>query len=248
MGRAPRPSGRRALTPTMYATGLRRVVRRGKRPAGGAWSGLVLVPAGLLCVNPCEKQGRHQDAASPPALPTAWAHGSFHYHTSCHNSSGLSYCTQLPALCDLTSPPPHPATLPPQAAQLVTEMTSCWPMMRPLILVLKLFLQQRELNEVYTGGIGSYALITLVAAFLQLHGSRRPRPGEGGGAGEEDGEGEEGEGEGGGRGRGRKRRRGSEGGPRAPPPLPGTAGAAARGSVSGAVEPGLGALLVDFFR
>lgn len=54
------------------------------------------------------------------------------------------------------------------------QLTGLWPMMRPLILVLKLFLQQRELNEVYTGGIGSYALITMVTAFLQLHTSRRP--------------------------------------------------------------------------
>lgn len=28
--------------------------------------------------------------------------------------------------------------------------------------------------QVYTGGIGSYALITMVCAFLQLHNSRRP--------------------------------------------------------------------------
>lgn len=53
------------------------------------------------------------------------------------------------------------------------EVISDWPMLRPLVLVLKLFLQQRELNEVYTGGIGSYALITMLIAFLQLHNSRR---------------------------------------------------------------------------
>lgn len=29
--------------------------------------------------------------------------------------------------------------------------------------------------QVYTGGIGSYGLITMVAAFLQLHTSRRPK-------------------------------------------------------------------------
>ncbi|MEW5299188.1 MAG: hypothetical protein WDW36_002227 [Sanguina aurantia] len=62
----------------------------------------------------------------------------------------------------------------PEAAGLVKQLTGLWPMMRPLILVLKLFLQQRELNEVYTGGVGSYALITMVTAFLQLHASRRP--------------------------------------------------------------------------
>eukprot|EP00798_Chlamydomonas_sp_ICE-L_P001683 gene1683-33079_t len=65
----------------------------------------------------------------------------------------------------------------PEAAELVKEFVGDWPMMRPLILILKLFLQQRELNEVYTGGIGSYALITMVAAFMQLHFSRRPKSG-----------------------------------------------------------------------
>ncbi|KAG1674852.1 hypothetical protein FOA52_015240 [Chlamydomonas sp. UWO 241] len=65
----------------------------------------------------------------------------------------------------------------PQAAVLVKDFIGEWPMLRPLVLVLKLFLQQRELNEVYTGGIGSYALITLLIAFLQLHNSRRPAKG-----------------------------------------------------------------------
>jgi non-canonical poly(A) RNA polymerase PAPD5/7 len=36
------------------------------------------------------------------------------------------------------------------------------------------FLSQRELNEVYLGGIGSYALLTMTLAFLQLHPSRQP--------------------------------------------------------------------------
>ncbi len=160
-----------------------------------------------------------------------------------------------------------------QAAVLVREFTGKWPMMRPLVLVLKLFLQQRELNEVracvharfsrpqptpfvrrrpprwawrppagesrhgdatpgalslarslfsspptlgealrhrhltcaqvYTGGIGSYALITMVAAFLQLHTSRKPKASAKGGGG---------------------------------------------GKGASLLEPGLGVLLVDFFR
>jgi non-canonical poly(A) RNA polymerase PAPD5/7 len=36
------------------------------------------------------------------------------------------------------------------------------------------FLTQRELNEVYTGGVGSYTLIIMIVALLQLHQSRRP--------------------------------------------------------------------------
>jgi non-canonical poly(A) RNA polymerase PAPD5/7 len=35
------------------------------------------------------------------------------------------------------------------------------------------FLQQRELNEVYTGGVGSYGLLTMIASFLLNHPSRR---------------------------------------------------------------------------
>jgi non-canonical poly(A) RNA polymerase PAPD5/7 len=45
------------------------------------------------------------------------------------------------------------------------------------------FLTQRELNEVYAGGIGSYSLIIMVAAFLQMHSSRRPPAAGGGGGG-----------------------------------------------------------------
>jgi non-canonical poly(A) RNA polymerase PAPD5/7 len=38
----------------------------------------------------------------------------------------------------------------------------------------QVFLTQRELNEVFTGGLGSYTLIIMIVAFLQLHQSRRP--------------------------------------------------------------------------
>jgi non-canonical poly(A) RNA polymerase PAPD5/7 len=47
------------------------------------------------------------------------------------------------------------------------------PPLRPLCLVLKIFLQQRELNEVYQGGIGSYALLVMLLAHLQMHPSKR---------------------------------------------------------------------------
>ncbi|CAJ2651380.1 unnamed protein product [Trifolium pratense] len=33
------------------------------------------------------------------------------------------------------------------------EAVAKWPQLRPLCLILKVFLQQRELNEVYSGGI-----------------------------------------------------------------------------------------------
>lgn len=37
-----------------------------------------------------------------------------------------------------------------------------------LIFVLKQFLLQRDLNEVFTGGISSYSLILMVISFLQV--------------------------------------------------------------------------------
>ncbi|KAL5989459.1 hypothetical protein ACLOJK_010351 [Asimina triloba] len=42
------------------------------------------------------------------------------------------------------------------------------PPLRPLCLILKVFLQQRELNEVYSGGIGSYALLAMLIAHLKV--------------------------------------------------------------------------------
>ncbi|GAB4823273.1 hypothetical protein N2152v2_010319 [Parachlorella kessleri] len=62
----------------------------------------------------------------------------------------------------------------PEAAENVRDLMDSLPPMRPLVMVLKVFLQQRDLNEVYSGGLGSYALLVMVAAFLQLHPSRQP--------------------------------------------------------------------------
>ncbi|KAK6946724.1 PAP/25A-associated [Dillenia turbinata] len=58
----------------------------------------------------------------------------------------------------------------PKAAEFIKDAVSKLPPLRPLCLILKVFLQQRELNEVYSGGIGSYALLTMIIAMLQdLH-------------------------------------------------------------------------------
>ncbi|XP_059661516.1 uncharacterized protein LOC132307704 isoform X1 [Cornus florida] len=58
----------------------------------------------------------------------------------------------------------------PKAAEFIKDAVSKWPPLRPLCLILKVFLQQRELNEVYSGGIGSYALlIMLIATLRNLH-------------------------------------------------------------------------------
>ncbi|KAJ9537672.1 hypothetical protein OSB04_030405 [Centaurea solstitialis] len=55
----------------------------------------------------------------------------------------------------------------PKAAEYIQEAISKWPPLRPLCLILKVFLQQRELNEVYSGGIGSYALLAMLIAMLR---------------------------------------------------------------------------------
>jgi len=45
-----------------------------------------------------------------------------------------------------------------------------YPNLKYLVLVLKQFLLQRDLNEVYTGGISSYCLLYLIISFLQVSG------------------------------------------------------------------------------
>ncbi|XP_027341411.1 non-canonical poly(A) RNA polymerase PAPD5 isoform X3 [Abrus precatorius] len=59
----------------------------------------------------------------------------------------------------------------PKAADFIQEAVVKWPPLRPLCLILKVFLQQRELNEVYSGGIGSYALLTMLMAMLRVSAS-----------------------------------------------------------------------------
>jgi non-canonical poly(A) RNA polymerase PAPD5/7 len=43
-----------------------------------------------------------------------------------------------------------------------------FPNLKYLVLVLKQFLLQRDLNEVFTGGISSYSLIYMTISFLQV--------------------------------------------------------------------------------
>ncbi|TRM59188.1 hypothetical protein BD626DRAFT_409309 [Schizophyllum amplum] len=45
----------------------------------------------------------------------------------------------------------------------------CPTAIRALVLILKLYLSQRQMNEVYTGGLGSYSIVCLVVSFLQMH-------------------------------------------------------------------------------
>jgi len=56
-----------------------------------------------------------------------------------------------------------------KSAALIKEYLNEFPCLRYLAMVLKQFLLQRDLNEVWTGGIGSYSLILMIVSFLQLH-------------------------------------------------------------------------------
>ena len=51
---------------------------------------------------------------------------------------------------------------------LLKEYSVRYPMMRPLTLVLKVFMAQRKLRETYSGGVGSFVLSVLVISFLQM--------------------------------------------------------------------------------
>jgi len=61
----------------------------------------------------------------------------------------------------------------PEAAKFIKDAITKIPPLKPLCLILKIFLQQRELNEVYSGGIGSYALLVMLMTHLQMHWSRQ---------------------------------------------------------------------------
>lgn len=60
----------------------------------------------------------------------------------------------------------------PEAALFIKDMVRRFPLIRPLVYILKIFLQQRDLNKVYSGGVGSYGLIIMVAVFLMTHESQ----------------------------------------------------------------------------
>jgi len=56
-----------------------------------------------------------------------------------------------------------------RSVELVKMYKKRFPALSKLICVLKQFLLQRDLNEVFTGGLSSYCLILMVVSFLQLH-------------------------------------------------------------------------------
>ncbi|XP_063984238.1 terminal nucleotidyltransferase 4B-like [Diachasmimorpha longicaudata] len=56
-----------------------------------------------------------------------------------------------------------------KSAELIKKYKKQYPVLDKLVMVLKQFLLQRDLNEVFTGGISSYSLILMTISFLQLH-------------------------------------------------------------------------------
>ena len=54
------------------------------------------------------------------------------------------------------------------AAALIRHQLQAWPVLRPLAYVVKQFLLQRGLNEVFTGGLSSYSTAALIISFLQV--------------------------------------------------------------------------------
>ncbi len=54
------------------------------------------------------------------------------------------------------------------STRFVKEAMQAWPMLRPLVLVLKYYLKQRGLAETYSGGIGSFLLCVMSLRALQL--------------------------------------------------------------------------------
>ena len=54
------------------------------------------------------------------------------------------------------------------AGDIINQYLDNLPGARELIVVVKSFLSQRSMNEVYTGGLGSYAVICLVINLLQV--------------------------------------------------------------------------------
>ncbi|CAE6379276.1 unnamed protein product [Rhizoctonia solani] len=55
------------------------------------------------------------------------------------------------------------------AGKIINNFLAQLPALRPLVFVFKAFLSQREMNEVYNGGLGSYSVTCMVLSFLQLH-------------------------------------------------------------------------------
>ena len=54
-----------------------------------------------------------------------------------------------------------------RTGNVICDLLSEFPALKPLALIMKYFLHERGLNETYSGGLGSYASTLIVASFLQ---------------------------------------------------------------------------------
>ena len=59
-------------------------------------------------------------------------------------------------------------------SEMVVTYCKQHPVATPLVTLVKYFLQQRSMNEPFTGGLGSYAVALMVISFLQHHGGFQP--------------------------------------------------------------------------
>ena len=55
---------------------------------------------------------------------------------------------------------------------LVTSLIDAFPELRAIYFVVKAFLKYKNLHKPYTGGIGSFVLINMIAFYLQMHYKR----------------------------------------------------------------------------
>ncbi|KAI8090666.1 hypothetical protein BDF21DRAFT_460094 [Thamnidium elegans] len=55
------------------------------------------------------------------------------------------------------------------SANMIQSMMKKYPGVRPISLIVKYLLAIRNMNEVFTGGLGGYAVVCLVVSFLQMH-------------------------------------------------------------------------------
>lgn len=56
-----------------------------------------------------------------------------------------------------------------KSIDLIKKFSMTYPPLKKLVIVLKQYLLEKKLNEVFYGGISSYSLILMVISFLQLH-------------------------------------------------------------------------------
>ena len=94
--------------------------------------------------------------AKVPIVKFVTTHGRFNVDISVNRSNGILSGNIINGfLCDM-----HPNNREGGKGSLA---------LRSLVMITKAFLSQRSMNEVYTGGLGSYSIVCLAISFLQMH-------------------------------------------------------------------------------